>query len=181
MVVNFMRVNKFWRLAVLGLIAFAGLGTVSAQAAETKIAVVNIPRLLESAPQAKAMMEQLQAEFAPRQRELAALQKDLREKEETLKRDGAVMSEEERRNIERQLRDGQRDFQRKGQEMNEDANLRRNEELGKLQRILGQEIQNYASSQNYDLVLGDVIYADEAMDITDELLTALQAKFQQAN
>jgi outer membrane protein len=181
MVVTFMRMNKNWCVAVLGLMAFASLGAVSAQAAESKIAVVNIPRLLESAPQAKAMMEQLQSEFAPRQRELAALQKDLREKEETLKRDGAVMSEEERRNIERQLRDGQRDFQRKGQEMNEDANLRRNEELGKLQRILGQEIQNYARGQNFDLVLGDVIYASEGMDITDALLTALQAKFKQAN
>jgi outer membrane protein len=181
MVVNFMRVNKIWRLAFLGLVATASLGAVSAQAADNKIGVVNIPRLLESAPQAKAMMEQLQAEFAPRQRELAALQKDLRDKEETLKRDGAVMSEEERRNIERQLRDGQRDLQRRGQEMNEDANLRRNEELGKLQRVLGDEIRNYALTQNFDLILGDVIYATEGMDITDALLTSLQAKFQQAN
>jgi Skp family chaperone for outer membrane proteins len=53
--------------------------------------------------------------------------------------------------------------------------------LGKLQRILGQEIQNYARGQNFDLVLGDVIYASEGMDITDALLTALQAKFKQAN
>jgi outer membrane protein len=176
-----MQVNNIWRIAILGLLASASLGSISAQAAENKIGVVNIPRLLESAPQAKAMMEQLQAEFAPRQRELAALQKDLRDKEETLKRDGAVMSEEERRNIERQLRDGQRDLQRKGQEMNEDANLRRNEELGKLQRVLGDEIKNYAISQNFDLILGDVIYATEGMDITDALLTSLQAKFKQAN
>jgi len=181
MVVTYMRFNKIWRLALIGLMAFVGLGSASLQAAEAKIGVVNVQRLMGSAPQSKALAESLQAEFASRQRELAAMQKDLRDKEETLKRDGAVMSEEERVSLERQMRDGQRDLQRKGQEMNEDVNLRRNEELGKLQRTLFEEINSFAKTQGYDLIVGDPLYASEAMDVTDELLSALQNKFTSGN
>ena len=112
--------------------------------AQTKIAVVNVPRLLEEAPQAKTAMQALQDEFAPRQTEIVAQQKDLKAKEEKLQRDGAVMAENERRNAEKDLRDGQRELARKQNEYVEDLNLRRNEELGKLQRSLLQEVQAFA-------------------------------------
>ena len=163
------------RLILLALAMAAPLGVVHAQA---KIAVVNVPRLLEEAPQAKAAMQALQDEFAPRQRAIVAQQKDLKTKEEKLQRDGAVMAENERRNAEKDLREGQREMQRKQNEYVEDLNLRRNEELGKLQRSLLQEVQAFARTSSYDLVLGDgVLYVNESMDITAQVLSALQARF----
>lgn len=144
--------------------------------AETRIAVVNVRRLLEESPQAKQAMATLQNEFATRQREIVQLEKDLRAKDEKFQRDGATMTENDRRNTDRDLREGQRDLQRKSQELNEDYNLRRNEEIGKVQRSLLQEVQTYAKSSNYDLVVGDgVLYAAEAMDITPQVLAAMQA------
>ncbi|HEY0943075.1 MAG TPA: OmpH family outer membrane protein [Steroidobacter sp.] len=144
---------------------------------QLKIAVVNVPRLLEEAPQAKTAMQALQDEFSPRQREMAAQQKDLKAKEEKLQRDGAVMAENERRNAEKELREGQRDLARKQNEYVEDLNVRRNEELGKLQRSLLQEVQAYARSSGYDLVVGDgVLFVNEQLDITPQVLSALQAR-----
>jgi outer membrane protein len=132
---------------------------------------------VEEAPQAKTVMQALQDEFAPRQREIVAQQKDLKTKEEKLQRDGAVMAENERRNAGKDLRDGQRELQRKQNEFVEDLNLRRNEELGKLQRSLVQEVQQYARSSGFDLVVGDgVLYVNESMDITAQVLGALQGK-----
>lgn len=169
------------RSGFAGVIAGAALvllAPLGAAQAETKIAVVNVPRLLEEAPQAKTAMQALQDEFAPRQRAIVATQKDLKAKEEKLTRDGAVMAENERRNAEKDLRDGQREMQRKQNEYVEDLNLRRNEELGKLQRSLLQEVQTYARSANYDLVVGDgVLYVNESMDITAQVLNALQQRF----
>ena len=145
--------------------------------AQIKIAVVNVPRLLEEAPQAKAAMQAMQDEFAPRQREMAAQQKDLKAKEEKLQRDGAVMAENERRNAEKDLREGQRDLARKQNEYVEDLNVRRNEELGKLQKALLQEVQTFARSSGYDLVVGDgVLFVNESLDITPQVLSALQAR-----
>lgn len=162
-----------WFFSV-GLALMAPLGLAQAQ---SKIAVVNVPKLLEEAPQAKAAMQALADEFAPRQREIVAAQNDLKAKEDKLQRDGAVMAENERRTAEKEFRDGQRELQRKQNEYVEDLNLRRNEEIGRLQRSLLQEVQAYARSANYDLVVGDgVLYVNESMDITPQVLSALQAR-----
>jgi outer membrane protein len=162
-------------IIIAGMTSLAPLGAAHA---ELKIGVVNVPRLLEEAPQAKTAMQALQDEFAPRQREIVAQTKDLKAKEEKLGRDGAVMAENERRTFEKDLRDGQRDVQRKQNEYVEDLNLRRNEELGKLQRSLLQEVQTYAKSSNYDLILGEgVLYRNDSIDITAQILSALQARF----
>jgi outer membrane protein len=87
------------------------------------------------------------------------------------------MAENERRAAEKELRDGQRELARKQNEYVEDLNLRRNEEIGKLQRSLLQEVQAYARGANYDLVVGDgVLYVNESLDITPQVLSALQAR-----
>ena len=168
------------RSSFVSWIVFAALALsapfASAQA-QAKIAVVNIPKLLEEAPQAKTAMQALQDEFAPRQREIVAAQNDLKAKEEKLQRDGAVMAENERRAAEKELRDGQRELARKQNEYVEDLNIRRNEEISKLQRSLLQEVQAYARSANYDLVVGDgVLYVNESLDITPQVLSALQTR-----
>src|SRR5690606_23306179 len=144
--------------------------------AQAKIAVVNIPKLLEESPQAKTAMQALQDEFAPRQREIVAAQNDLKAKEEKLQRDAAVMAENERRAAEKELRDRQRELARKQNADVEDVNIRRNDELRKVQRSLLQEVQAYARSANYDLVVGDgVLYVNESFDITPQVLSALQS------
>ena len=154
------------------------LAPLGAAHAEMKIAVVNVPRLLDEAPQAKSAMQALQDEFAPRQKEIVAQQKELKAKEDKLNRDGAVMAENERRNAEKDLRDGQRELARKQNEYVEDLNLRRNEEIGKLQRSLLQEVQAFARTSSYDLIVGEgVLYVNESMDITAQVLTALQARY----
>lgn len=164
-------------LAMSVALAAAMVAPVASAQSQLKIAVVNVPRLLEEAPQAKSAMQALQDEFSPRQREMAAQQKDLKAKEEKLQRDGAVMAENERRNAEKELREGQRDLARKQNEYVEDLNVRRNEELGKLQRSLLQEVQAYARSSGYDLVVGDgVLFVNEQLDITPQVLSALQAR-----
>ena len=145
---------------------------------ELKVGVVNLPRLLEEAPQAQEAMQKLQDEFAPRQREIVAHEKDVRDQAETLQRDVAIMAEDERRNAERNLRERQRELARRQNEYLEDLNLRRNEELASLQRSLLKEVREFASAANYDLILGEgVLYASGAVDITPQVLTRLEADF----
>jgi len=145
--------------------------------AELKIAVVSVPQLIEESPQAKSAMQALQDEFMPRRREIETQQKELKAREDKLTRDSAVMSEAERNKSEKDLRDGQRDLQRRQNEYVEDLNVRRNEELGKLQRTLLQEVQTYARAQGYDLVIGDgVLFAKDGINITAAVLANLQAR-----
>ncbi|HWJ05244.1 MAG TPA: OmpH family outer membrane protein [Steroidobacteraceae bacterium] len=165
------------KTALLALVTIAAsalpLGAAQAQA---KIGVVNVARLLQEAPQAQAASQALDSEFATRKRDLQTLERDLKSREDRLQKDGATMAEAERRNQEKALRDGQRDFARKQNELMEDFNVRRNEALGQLQRTVLVEVQTYAKSAGLDLVVADVLYASTAVDITPQVLAALQAK-----
>jgi outer membrane protein len=161
-------------LALLAL-AVTSLPAGAAQA-QAKIGVVNIARLLQEAPQAQAASAALESEFAARRRDLENQQKDLKAREDKLAKDGAVMAEAERRNAEKTLRDGQRELARKQNEFLEDLNVRRNEALGQLQRSVLQEVQAYAKSAGLDVVVADALYASPSVDITGQVLSALQAR-----
>lgn len=165
------------KTALLALVTIAAsalpLGAAQAQA---KIGVVNVARLLQESPQAQAVSQALEGEFANRKRELQNMERDLKSREEKLTKDGATMAEAERRNQEKALRDSQRDFARKQNEFVEDLNVRRNEALGQLQRTVLQEVQTYAKNAGLDLVVADALYASPSVDITQQVLSALQAK-----
>ena len=147
---------------------------VSAQAA-LKVGYVNFPAVVDQAPQTQRVMANLRDEFAPRQRDLVALQTELQTKQETYTRDASVMGETERMTLERELRDGQRELQRKDNELREDFNIRQNEELGSLQRTLVGQVQAFVREAGYDLVVADVVFVSDAIDITAEVIAALQA------
>jgi outer membrane protein len=163
---------------ILG-IALVGAFALPASAQETKIGVVNIQVLMERSPQTKAAMDALQEEFAPRQREFMAKQKEYEELTAKVQKDVAVMGETERRNAEKKLRDLQREVTRLQTEFREDLNLRQNEELGLLQRSLLTEVQNFAAQEGFDLVVGDgVLFASSGVNITEDVLRAVEASFQ---
>ncbi len=161
------------------ILVAAALALPTAVLAETRIGVVKLNRLFEEAPQALALQRSLTEEFAPRERDLRAKRDQLREMEERLQQGDGFQSDEERRRLENQFRDGQRDLQRSQNEFLEDLNLRRNERLGDLQRLFISEIQSYSQSQNYDLVVVEgFIHASDKIDITQQILQLLQRRHQ---
>ncbi len=169
--------STFTRSVPLVLLSLCGIFAAQQASAEIKIGVVNFQKLLEDAPQTKTAMSALDNEFAPRRRELLTMQNDLKARDEKLQREGAVMAESDRAKAEKSLRDEQREFSRKAGEFQDDASTRRNEELGKVQRYLVGEIQAYASTQGFDLVLGDgVFFAKGQLDLTANVLAVLLTK-----
>ena len=165
-------------MAVLGLVLVCAFA-VPASAQELKVGVVSLQAVVERAPQTKAVMDALRDEFAPREREILAKQKEIEDLQAKVQKDLAVMGETERRNADKNLRDLQRDFQRMREEYQEDSNLRRNEEFGVLQRAILEKVQAYAEEQGYDLIIGDgVLYVSGTVNITEEVLRAVEASYQ---
>ena len=61
------------------------------------------------------------------------------------------------------------------EEFRDDHNLRRNQELGKLQRKVITAIRALAKAEKYDLVISDgVLFAGSKVDITDKVLAKLK-------
>src|SRR5271165_1354514 len=165
-------------LRVIPLVALGLCGLLAAvpASAEMKIGVVNFQKLMEDAPQVKSAMQALQNEFGPRQRELVTMQNDLKTRQDKLEKEAAVMAEADRIKAEKVLRDEQREFSRKGGEFQDDLSTRKNEEIGKVQRYLVQEVQTYSSAQGYDLVLVESLYTKPSLDITAQILDILKTK-----
>jgi outer membrane protein len=175
-----MQLRKFGFLAAAALaLATPMLG--HAQAAKpVKIGFVNVARLLAEAPQANAANRQLESEFATRQRDLVAKQKAFKDRAEKLQKDAAVMGADERRNAENDLRKEERELAIQFENLREDLNNRKNEELGKLRVELLREVEAYARQGGYDLIVSDGLYVTPSMDVTAQVLQALRSRTGQA-
>ena len=157
-------------LVAVALCAVAG----TAGAADYKIGFVNTERLFREATPAKRAQAKIEKEFAARDAEIQKLAKQVRDLQATLDRDGATMSDSDRRNKERDLANQTRDLTRMQREFREDINLRKNEEISALQERANKVIQQIAESEKYDLILQDpVVYASQRIDITDKVIKAL--------
>ena len=145
--------------------------------AETKIGYVNFGQLMEQSSQGQAVRKALESEFSSRDKQLAASRDEILRLEEKLKNDGSIMSEANRNELERDILQKKRDHNRQRDEYREDINIRRNEEVGALQKTVYEVIKQFAEQQKYDLVLTQpVLYASPAVDITDQVLQRLNAK-----
>ena len=165
---------KFMRLFLaLGLM----MALTPAEANEIKIGYVNVVKVIEEAPQGEAALKKLEAEFAPRDRELVATQNKIKQLEDDLEKNALVMKEADRRNKEREVLTLKRELKRTTQEFREDYNLRRNEELAALQKVVYKAIVEIAKQEKFDLILHEgTVYASDKIDITDKVLKKLGKK-----
>ena len=145
--------------------------------ADLKIGFVNIPAVLEKAPQAEKAKKRLEQEFSPRDKQLVAQQKEIENMAAKISKDAAVMGKSEKAKLEDDILNKKRDAKRAQQQFSEDFNARRGEELGKLQNKIVEVIRGIAKDQGLDLVLTDgVIYASEQIDITAQVQQKLAAQ-----
>lgn len=164
-------------ITLAGALCIALASTAAAQAADYKIGFVNTERLFREAAPAKRAQGKLEKEFAARDQELGKLARQVRDLQALLDKEGATMSEADRRNKERDLANLSRDMQRAQREFREDLNLRRNEELASVQERANKVIQQIAEAEKFDLILQDpVVYASQRIDITEKVIKALADK-----
>ncbi|WP_040851979.1 OmpH family outer membrane protein [Thiorhodospira sibirica] len=151
-------------------------GMMTTAHAQSKIAFVNITQVMEESPQADAALRALEREFSARDNALVAERDALRQLQERLERDADVMAADRRAEMERNLRNRTREFKRSQEIFNEDLNLRRNEELAKLQRTVNSVIVEIAQKEGFDVVLTErnVLFASERINITLRVLERLQ-------
>lgn len=154
------------------------LAAHTAMAAETRIGVVNTSKVLKDAPQAEAARKKLESEFAPRDAKIVEMQKSIKTLEDQLAKNSAIMSEAARKKSERDIVSQKRDVKRAREEFTEDFNFRRNEELGKLQKLVYETILSIAKDEKFDIILGEsVLYASNQVDITDKVLEQLRKAY----
>lgn len=165
-----------------GLVLAVGMLAAQAAAAEVKVGFVDVRKVMELAPQSEEARNSIEKEFAPRDRELLQQQKEVRSLEDRLVKNAAVLSEVERQRKETDIRASKRELRRAQDEFREDLNLRRSQELSKIQQTAREVIQKFAKAEKYDLIVSEgVVFAGKRVDITDKILERLRADFKSSS
>ena len=168
--------HRFLYFLSITFVVIIGLAMEPGAAAELKIGYVNAVKVIEEAPQGEAALKKLEAEFAPRDKQIIEMQNKLKRLEQDLEKNAMVLKDAEARSREFEIVGLKRDLRRATQEFREDYNLRRNEELAALQKIVQKTIAEIAKQDNFDLILESAVYAGPKVDITDKILRKLGKK-----
>ena len=141
---------------------------------QIKIGFVNPVKLLELSPQGEKSLRLLEEEFRPRDQELIELREKVLALEVDLDKNRLVLQASEIRKKQRTIDSIRRKLKRDQQEAREDYNIRRNEELAKLQRLVREMIVTIANEEGFDLILEQAVYVNNRVDLTERVLQRLQ-------
>jgi len=157
---------------VMGVAASGMLLASSVMAADQKIAVVNFQEVMGKIPQTAALMQSLEAEFKDEKAGITQLEKDIKYYQEKIKRDGALMAEKEKVELNDKVKSLFQEYQVKGKALQEKASQRQNQETNKIIALVRQAVDNIAVKEDYDFVLSQqaVVYAKPAASITDTVV-----------
>ena len=156
------------------VILFLFFSYIGSSSAELKIGFVKVDQILKDAPQATESNKKLESEFKVRTEKLKKEISDLNKKESEFKKESITMSDSDREKMQRKLQQQRIDTQRSERELREDIDLRRREEINKLQNQVTKVIESLAEKEKYDLILyTGVAYASDKIDMTPAVLKAL--------
>ncbi len=165
------------KLKVIAILAFAIAFLPATSYAETKIGFVNLVKLIEEAPQGEAATKKIEAEFSPRDNAIRKKQKKIQKLESELEKNALVMKASQLSKKEAEITKLKRSIKREADEFREDYNLRRNEELKILQKVVREAINEVAKEKNFDLILAEgVLFASKKANITELVLKKLRSK-----
>lgn len=153
----------------------ASLFTTAAHA-EQKIGFVATGPVLAQMAQKAKVSDKLRAEFKDQIAAIERIEKKMKEGLEKLKRDGELMSESKRTELQRDLQSLDADLKLKVSNLREDERKRSAEEQRKLIEKLQKAIDSLAKKENYDLILDRqvVLHGDEKNDLSEKLLKMVE-------
>ena len=172
------------RLTLIGLLLSLLFNSVWAEDPNPpyRMAVVNLVKVLEQAPQSAAEGKRLESLFAAREAALAQEQLELQRAREALQATGDTLPEAEQVQRERELRTLERDYSRKQEDLREEIRFAKDAALEKVQEQVEQAVDAVRAEGQIDIVFreSNYIVASARVNLTDKVLAYLQQQFDSA-
>ncbi len=167
-----MKLNTLIKKITLTAAASTLLLTSSAMALDDKIAFVNVQEAINQIPQSATLMQTLEAEFKDEKTLISQLEKDLTFEDENLKRNGSLMTDKAKKELQAKMAKLYQEYQIKIKEFKQKVTQRKNIETNKLFALVAQAVDNIAAKEGYDLVLSKqaVMFAKPEYNITPEVV-----------
>lgn len=160
--------------ALLAALIFSSL-TMSAFADAAKIGVVDLQKIMQTSNQMKDIQQKLEKEFKPRRDKLIAAETNLKGDMEKFKRDSAILSETQKKDLEKKIISAQQQFERDGQQYQQDLSTANNEAMEGLYNKVRAAITKIAKDEKYDLIVQKdaAPFSAPALDVTDKVIKAI--------
>ncbi|MFI4918210.1 MAG: OmpH family outer membrane protein [Legionellales bacterium] len=160
---------------VLAALFFGLLGT-AVFADAVKIGVVDLQKIMQTSSQMKDIQQKLETEFKPRRDKLVAMETTLKSDMEKFKRDAAVLSATQKKELEKKIVASQQQFERDGQQYQQELSTAHNEAMEGLYSKVRSAISTIASSDKYELIIQKdaAPYSSDTLDVTDKVIKAIK-------
>lgn len=160
-----------WLMAMI----FA-MSSVSAFAEGAKIGVVDLQKIMQTSSQMKGIQEKLEKQFKPRRDKLITMEESLKKDMETFKRDTAVMSQSQRKDLEKKIVGEQQQFERDGQQYQQELSTAHNEAMEEFYNKIRAAIAKVAESDKYDLVFQKdaAPFSVDKLDVTSKVMQEIK-------
>lgn len=168
--------TTFLCVAALLLGPLAGVQADDSQ--NPRIGFVDIPYLIDRAPQALDAEQRLESEFGPRQVELESQRAELAALTARLNDSSLDLVETELAQLDREIRGLERRIKRDEQDFREELNIQKNNEFKKVRILVLEAIGQFGEQHDYDLIVSDgVLYANKRIDVTERILESLAKEY----
>lgn len=162
------------RLFVLiGAVLIAALSTQAA--AETRVGVVDLRQALFSSDEARAFSETLEKDFGDDEGRVRQAQQEAQKLQDRLQKDGAMMNENERKELTGQFQQKVQEFNQLKQRLDTAVNQRKQQFVENARPELDAAVKELLEENDLDLILPSeaVVYARPDMNLTENLLNKL--------
>lgn len=157
----------------LGLLSASFVLSVPAVAQPIKMGFINVLRIERESKRPQRDAEKLKQEFAAREAEVRDLHAKLTAMQQQVETASPNAPADEMNTNRREFARVAQHFEQVRRSFVEDVERRKTEERQKFLRDLRGIVEKIAKAQKFDLVVQEAVYASRALDITDQVLKAL--------
>lgn len=138
----------------------------------TRVGVINIQLAMASTQEGRKALEDLRAQFAPREAEMQKLADEIRDLDGQLRAQERTLSEDARANLARQLEVKRKQYQRQQQDLQDEVETARNDVINRIGQKMQAVVTRYAQEQSLGLLLDGqvVVFAIPSVDITEPVV-----------
>ena len=158
---------------ILVLACLLALTSFASSAQQMKIGYVNGQRLQQDSKRAQLAAEKLRQEFAARERELSGMRDNVVRMQGELSKLGPNTPVQEAERKQREYAALAQRFEQTRRAFEEDVARRKAEEREKFITSVRAVVEKIAKAQKLDIVLYQAVYASSSIDITNQVMKAL--------
>ncbi len=154
------------------------LAVANPQGSATRTGVLDMRQVMERSIQIAQIREKLQKDFQPKQQKVVAAQNNLKNDADKLRRDTAIMSNTDRKQLEQRILTEQQELQQMQVTFQQELMIRQNEALKGFLDNVKNIVKKIAETDNLNLVITKdiVAYVNPNLDITNRVIQQLPHK-----